>query len=64
MKRKKKINNEVQCPHCGSTKTNSVTVSNRYCMSCGIEFSKTKMFSILYDGNLVDYRVNEFENCG
>jgi len=54
------------CPNCNSSKTNVVSWSNGYCLECGIEFNlKTnKMFTILYDGELVPYQVNEFENCG
>lgn len=59
------MENEIECPHCGSVKTNKVSFTNYFCKDCFIEFTKSgKMYSILYDGNLVDYRVNEFENCG
>ena len=53
------------CPNCGSSNTNLVTKSNNYCLDCCIEFStKTdKMFTIMFDGELVDYYVNEFVNC-
>jgi len=54
------------CPNCGSNKTNKVSWSNNYCQDCCIEFNfKTnKMYTIMFDGELVDYHVNEVENCG
>lgn len=49
------------CPGCGSEKTNQVTKQTYFCEDCFIEFSsKGKMFTILHDGTLVDYQVNEF----
>lgn len=54
----------VVCPKCGSEKTNQVTPNLRYCLDCCIEFSKTQVFTILYNGELADYQTNEFENCG
>ncbi|HEY8890858.1 MAG TPA: hypothetical protein VIM70_11445 [Clostridium sp.] len=54
------------CPNCGSSKTNEVSWSNSYCLECDIEFNmkSNECFTILYDGELVPYHVNEFENCG
>ena len=55
------------CPNCGSTNTNKVSKSNNFCMDCNIEFSSNgngKMYTIMFDGELVDYYVNEFINCG
>jgi len=54
------------CPSCGSEHTNKVSLQNNYCMSCGIEFDiKTKnVYTIMYDGSLVDHHENEFVNCG
>ena len=51
------------CPACGSKKTNKVSFSNNFCMTCGIEFDikSKKVYTILYDGALVDHYVNEFE---
>lgn len=49
------------CPNCGSKKTNQVTKYTYFCMDCDIEFNKdNKIYTILYDGSLVDYHVNEF----
>ena len=50
------------CPHCKSEKTNQVTKHNYFCMDCGVEFNfKTgKVYTIMFDGALVDYHVNEF----
>ena len=53
------------CPNCGSSNTNKVSKSTEFCLECFIEFDKNgKMFTILYSGDLVDYYVNEFVNCG
>ena len=54
------------CPACGSDKTNKVSLQNNYCMHCGIEFDikSKKVYTILFDGELVDYHVNEFMDCG
>ena len=54
------------CPNCGSSNTNKVSKSNNFCLDCCIEFSvKTnQMFTIMFDGELVDYHVNEFIDCG
>ena len=54
------------CPACGSSKTNPVTDKNSFCKNCFIEFDFTdgKIFTILYDGSLVDHHENEFVNCG
>ena len=53
-----------KCPNCDSTRINKVSKTNSYCVSCGVEFTKSKIFTIMTDGSLVDYFVNEFENCG
>ena len=50
------------CPKCGSEKVNKVSWSNNYCLQCDIEYNfKTgSVYSIQYDGELVDYYENEF----
>ena len=52
------------CPNCGSKETNKVSWSNYFCKTCFVEFSGSKVFKIQYDGELVPFYVNEFENCG
>jgi len=53
------------CPNCKSIRTNEVSKTTRFCLSCDCEFSKNgKVYSILYNGDLVDYHVNEFMNYG
>jgi transposase-like protein len=55
-------NIKQQCPNCQSEKTNQVSRDNYFCLDCGVEFNfkNSKVFSIMYDGSLVDYYVNEF----
>ena len=53
------------CPVCGSKRVNLVEFNKYYCIDCCIEIdNKGKAFTILYDGSLVNYHVNEFMNCG
>jgi len=53
------------CPNCGSNKTNEVSKTTRFCLSCDIEFDKNNnIYTIMYNGDLVDYHINEFMNCG
>lgn len=63
MKATQNSNNDIHiCPNCESEKTNQVTKHNYFCMGCGVEFNfKTgKVYTIMFDGVLVDYHVNEF----
>jgi len=61
-----KINNKLveryNCPACGSKETNKVSLTNYYCTNCYVEFEfKTgKVYTIMYDGILVDHYINEF----
>lgn len=50
------------CPNCGSHNTGKVNGGNQYCSDCCIEFdSETgKMYTIEWDGTLVDFYENEF----
>jgi len=50
------------CPNCGSKQVNKVSWSNYYCSDCCVEIdSKTgKVYTIQWDGELVDYYENEF----
>ena len=45
------------CPVCGSKNTNKISLSNRYCVDCCIEFDRItgKAYIIEYDGELTDY---------
>ena len=53
------------CPVCGGHNVNRVDVQQYYCTDCFIEIgSDGKPYSIMYDGILVDYHVNEFVDCG
>jgi|GEM_PF-2116690 len=53
------------CPACHSEKTNKVTLTTWFCMDCDVEFDSTdKVYTIQWDGTLVDHYVNEFINCG
>jgi len=53
------------CPNCGGKKTNEVSKTTRFCLSCDCEFDKNdNVCTILYNGELVDYHVNEFVDCG
>ena len=55
----------ILCPKCGSKRTNKVSPKNSFCLACDVEFTKTgEVFTILYDGDLVDYFLNEFSDCG
>ena len=68
-KKKKKVEKDDTihiCPNCGSEKTNQVSLITNFCMECDIEFNfKTnKMYTIKYNGDLADYYVNEFMDCG
>jgi len=62
----KALNHIHICPACGSEHTNKVSLQNNYCMDCGIEFDikSKKVYTILFDGSLVDNYANEFANCG
>jgi ribosomal protein L37AE/L43A len=52
-----------ECPNCGSSRTNKVSKTNSYCVSCGVEFDKIGgIFTIQWDGELVPYYENEFAN--
>jgi len=55
---------QIKCPHCGSYKTNMVSISNNYCMDCDIEFNRKsgEVFTILYSGDLMPYFENEVAN--
>jgi len=53
------------CPNCGSKHVNKIDWSGYYCMDCCVEIDKNGIaYKIQYDGELVPYQVNEFENCG
>jgi ribosomal protein L37AE/L43A len=44
------------CPVCGSKNTNKISLANRYCVDCCVEFSdKGDVYIIEYDGELTDY---------
>jgi len=54
------------CPLCGSKRVNPIDDKNSFCVNCLVEFSFTtgKLYTIMYDGILVDSYENEFMNCG
>jgi len=53
------------CPNCGSKHVNKIDWSNYYCSDCCVEIGKDgTVYTILMDGELVPYEVNEFINCG
>lgn len=54
------------CPNCGNKNTNMISKINAFCPECCVEFcvKTNKVFTILYNGDLVDYYVNEFVDCG
>ena len=53
------------CPVCGGHNVNKTDSKTYYCTDCFIEIDrKGKPYSIMYDGTLVDYHVNEFVDCG
>lgn len=70
--------NQNKCPNCGSLHTNEVSLSNNFCVDCGIEFNRKtqKKYLISTDGVLIDYEkniqifnerqatINEFMMCG
>ena len=44
------------CPVCGSKNTNIISLRNRYCVDCCVEFTdKGDVYVIEYDGELTDY---------
>jgi len=53
---------KYNCPACGSKETNRVSLTNYYCANCYVEFEyKTgRVYTIMYDGILVDHYINEF----
>jgi len=53
------------CLNCKSIRTNEVSKTTRFYLSCDCEFDKKgNVYSILYNGDLVDHYVNEFVDCG
>ena len=53
------------CPVCGGSNVNKFPFKHYFCTDCFIEIdNKGKPYSIMYDGTLIDYCVNEFMDCG
>ena len=51
----------IHAPNCGSNKTNEVSKTTRFCFSCDVEFDdNNNVYTIMYNGDLVDYHINEF----
>lgn len=63
MRALQKQDNDIHiCPNCGSKHVNQVTMNTYFCVDCLIEFDpkKNKAYTIMYNGDLVDYYENEF----
>jgi len=61
MRNRKSGSNIHNCPICGSKHVNLVEFRKFYCVDCCIEFDDNgKVYTIMHDGTLVDYHINEF----
>lgn len=49
-----------KCPICGSKNVSLVEFHRYYCLDCCVEFDKYGVYTIQWDGTLVDYYENEF----
>lgn len=49
------------CPNCGSKNVNKISLTNHFCSDCCVEIdSSGKVYTIQWDGTLVDHYENEF----
>lgn len=49
------------CPNCGSRSVNKVDKNYSYCKDCCVEIDNNgKVYTVQWDGELVDFYMNDF----